>query len=138
MEVIKGDRGYSPPDSGCNGLAGVTHEVRHGEKLGCLCRVIPVLQFKVPVNKGPEWGSYFLTSNDTLSEQPFNALLWGSTEAPPHNGDVKLCPASTHVSIKSSQSQNHPILQKQKYRVHGAKRQGIPKSIPYMASQNLE
>lgn len=116
MEVIKGDRGYSPPDSGRNGLAGVTHKVRHGEKLGCLCRVIPVLQFKVPVNEGPEWGSYFPTSNDALSEQPFNALLWGSTEAPPHNGDINMGPSKhpCFYQIKSSQSQNHPILQKQK------------------------
>ena len=104
MVVIKGDRSYSPSDSGCNGLARITHKVRHGEKLRCLNRVIPVLQLKVPVNRDPEWGSYFPTRNDTLSEQGFNIHPLGMNSGSSYKGDVSLCLASTYAPAKSSES----------------------------------
>lgn len=78
MEVIKGDRSYSPSDSGCNGLARVTHKVRHGEKLRCLYRVIPVLQLKVPVNKETQRGeAIFPPEMIPFLSRVSAPILWG-------------------------------------------------------------
>ena len=55
MEVVKLDLSHSSPDTGCDGLAGISHEVRDAENLGTVLHVRFVLDLEVPVVWQLQW-----------------------------------------------------------------------------------